>query len=47
MGIVVLLKTAPPVTIPFKEQGRAVLLLGGLGTPMRRASAEHNTRKWF
>jgi phosphoribosylformylglycinamidine synthase subunit PurL len=32
MGIVGLLKTAPPVTIPFKEQGRAVLLLGGLGT---------------
>ena len=31
MGIVGLLKTAPPVTIPFKEQGRAVLLLGGLG----------------
>jgi phosphoribosylformylglycinamidine synthase len=32
MGIVGLLKTAPPVTIPFKEVGRAVLLLGGLGT---------------
>jgi len=26
------LKTAPPVTIPFKEVGRAVLLLGGFGT---------------
>ena len=32
MGIVGLLKTAPPVTIPFKEEGRTVLLLGGLGT---------------
>ncbi len=32
MGIVGLLKTAPPVTIPFKEEGRAVMLLGGLGT---------------
>jgi phosphoribosylformylglycinamidine synthase subunit PurL len=27
-----LLKTAPPVTISFKEEGRAVMLLGGLGT---------------
>jgi len=32
MGIVGLLKTAPPVTIPFKEEGRAVMLLGGLGS---------------
>ena len=32
MGIVGLLKTAPPVTIPFKEEGRTVMLLGGLGT---------------
>jgi phosphoribosylformylglycinamidine synthase len=31
MGVVGLLKTAPPVTIPFKRQGREVLLLGGLG----------------
>jgi phosphoribosylformylglycinamidine synthase len=31
MGIVGLLKTAPPVTIPFKEEGRTVMLLGGLG----------------
>jgi phosphoribosylformylglycinamidine synthase len=31
IGIVGLLKTAPPVTIPFKEEGRAVMLLGGLG----------------
>jgi phosphoribosylformylglycinamidine synthase len=31
LGIVGLLKTAPPVTIPFKEEGHAVLLLGGLG----------------
>ena len=26
-----LLKTAEPVTIPFKQQGRTVMLLGGLG----------------
>jgi phosphoribosylformylglycinamidine (FGAM) synthase-like enzyme len=26
------LKTAPPVTIPFKHEGHAVLLLGGLGS---------------
>jgi phosphoribosylformylglycinamidine synthase len=32
MGIVGLMKTAPPVTISFKEQDRAVLLLGGLGS---------------
>jgi len=32
MGIVGLLKTAPPVTVPFKNEGRTVLLLGGLGT---------------
>ena len=31
MGIVGLMKTAEPVTIPFKKQGRAVMLLGGLG----------------
>jgi phosphoribosylformylglycinamidine synthase subunit PurL len=32
MGIVGLMKTALPVTIPFKNEGRAVLLLGGLGS---------------
>src|SRR6202165_1434270 len=32
LGIVGLLKTAPPVTIPFRKEGRIVLLLGGLGT---------------
>jgi phosphoribosylformylglycinamidine synthase subunit PurL len=32
MGIVGLLKTGPPVTIPFKNAGRSVVLLGGLGT---------------
>jgi phosphoribosylformylglycinamidine (FGAM) synthase-like enzyme len=32
LGIVGLLKTAPPVTIPFKNAGRAVVLLGGIGT---------------
>src|ERR1035441_2637214 len=31
MGIVGLLKTAAPVTIPFKSPGRAVVLLGGIG----------------
>src|SRR6476646_4139013 len=31
MGIVGLMKTAEPVTIPFKQQGRTVVLLGGLG----------------
>jgi len=31
MGIVGLLKTAAPVTIPFKNAGRAVMLLGGIG----------------
>ncbi len=31
MGIVGLMKTAEPVTIPFKQQGRTVMLLGGLG----------------
>ncbi|MGD1091911.1 MAG: phosphoribosylformylglycinamidine synthase subunit PurL [Bryobacteraceae bacterium] len=32
LGIVGLMKTAPPVTIPFKQEGRTVMLLGGLGT---------------
>jgi phosphoribosylformylglycinamidine synthase len=32
MGIVGLMKTAPPVTIPFKNEDRPVLLLGGLGS---------------
>jgi len=32
MGIVGLMKTAAPVTIPFKYEGRTVMLLGGLGT---------------
>jgi len=32
MGIVGLMKTALPVTIPFKEEGRTVMLLGGVGT---------------
>jgi phosphoribosylformylglycinamidine synthase len=31
LGIVGLLKTAAPVTIPFKSPGRAVVLLGGIG----------------
>src|SRR5438876_2529573 len=32
MGIVGLMKTAAPVTIDFKNAGRAVVLLGGLGS---------------
>ncbi len=32
LGIVGLMKTAPPVTIPFKKEGRTVILLGGLGS---------------
>jgi phosphoribosylformylglycinamidine synthase II len=31
LGIVGLMKTAIPITIPFKNEGRAVLLLGGMG----------------
>ena len=32
MGIVGLMKTVAPVTIPFKNAGRTVMLLGGAGT---------------
>jgi phosphoribosylformylglycinamidine synthase len=32
IGIVGLMKTAAPVTIPFKNTGRSVILLGGIGT---------------
>ncbi len=32
MGIVGLMKTAAPVTIPFKHEDRTVMLVGGLGT---------------
>jgi phosphoribosylformylglycinamidine synthase len=32
MGIVGLMNTAAPVTIPFKNAGRSVVLLGGVGT---------------
>ena len=32
MGIVGLMKTAPPMTIPFKNEARTVMLLGGLGS---------------
>ena len=35
MGIVGLMKTAAPVTIAFKHAGRAVMLLGGLGSATR------------
>ena len=32
MGIVGLMKTAAPMTIPFKNESRTVMLLGGLGS---------------
>jgi phosphoribosylformylglycinamidine synthase II len=32
MGIVGLMKTAAPVTVPFKNEGRAVMLVGGVGS---------------
>jgi phosphoribosylformylglycinamidine synthase len=32
IGIVGLMKTAAPVTVPFKNAGRSVILLGGIGT---------------
>jgi len=31
MGIVGLMKTAAPMTIPFKNEGRTVMLVGGFG----------------
>src|SRR5437764_10416062 len=31
MGVVGLMETAAPVTIDFKNEGRAILLLGGIG----------------
>jgi phosphoribosylformylglycinamidine synthase len=33
VGIVGTLTTAPPIGIPFKQAGRSVILLGGLGSP--------------
>jgi len=32
LGIVGLMKTAAPLTVPFKNAGRSVILLGGIGT---------------
>jgi phosphoribosylformylglycinamidine synthase subunit PurL len=32
MGIVGLMKTGPPMTIPFKNEGRTVMLVGGFGS---------------
>jgi phosphoribosylformylglycinamidine synthase len=32
MGVVGILKTAPPVTIDFKQEGRAIVLVGGVGS---------------
>jgi phosphoribosylformylglycinamidine synthase len=43
LGIVGLMKTAAPVTIPFQEAGRTVLLLGGLGSadPVRFGGTQY------
>ena len=43
LGIVGLMKTAPPVTIPFKNEGRAILLLGGVGSadPVRFGGTQY------
>jgi phosphoribosylformylglycinamidine synthase len=43
LGIVGLLKTAAPVTIPFKDEGRTVMLLGGLGStdPVRFGGTQY------
>ena len=43
LGIVGLLKTAPPVTIPFKHEGQAVFLLGGPGSndPVRFGGTQY------
>ncbi len=41
LGIVGLLKIAAPLAIPFANAGRAVVLLGGLGTSRRRPLRFH------
>ena len=43
MGIVGLMKTEAPVTIPFKEEGRTLMLLGGLRTcdPVRFGGTQY------
>ncbi len=41
IGIVGLMKTAAPVTIPFKHAGRSVILLGGPGRLRRRPLRQH------
>ncbi len=43
IGIVGLMKTAAPVTIPFKHAGRSVILLGGPGPATTSASAARST----
>ena len=45
VGIVGLMKTATPVTIPFKDEGRTVMLLGGLGIVRRDAVRRHAIRQ--
>ena len=45
MGIVGLMKTAAPVTIPFKNEGRTVMLLGGLGSVRRNAVRRNAIRQ--
>src|SRR6185437_7282800 len=43
LGIVGLMQTAAPVTIPFKQEGRTVILLGGLGAcdPVRFGGTQY------
>jgi len=43
LGIVGLMKTATPITIPFKDEGRTVLLVGGLGSadPVRFGGTQY------
>mgnify|MGYP005844172353 CR=1 FL=1 len=43
LGIVGLLDTGPPLTVDFKQPGRAIILLGGLGTcePVRFGGTQY------
>ena len=45
IGIVGLMKTAAPVTIPFKNAGRSVILLGGAGHLRRGSLRRHPVRQ--
>ena len=46
VGIIGLMKTGAPLTIDFKKPGRAVILLGGIGTCEDRRFAEPSTPRW-